>query len=145
MWQRATDLWHQATERRMGHQTDIGQSVRSVAALLGHQLTIPLLKLQQPQNMGTKVITNKKSAGAQKRLENRETHTVKLSLSQTKNEDRPPYQRYQTGHQTIPAYHGYMKPLKQKKFARLLQKQLEQHLRQQGSTKPQMGAQVLRP
>ena len=144
MWQRATDLWHQATERRMGHQTDIGQSVRSVAALLGHQLTIPLLKLQQPQNMGTKVITNKKSAGAQKRLENRETHTVKLSLSQTKNEDRPPYQRYQTGHQTIPAYHGYMKPLKQKKFALLLKKQLEQHLRQQGSTKPLMGVQVSR-
>ena len=144
MWQRATDLWHQATERRMSHQTDIGQSVRSVAALLGHQLTIPLLKLQQPQNMGTKVITNKKSAGAQKRLENRETHTVKLSLSQTKNEDRPPYHRHQTGHQTIPAYHGYMKPLKQKKFALLLKKQLEQHLRQQVSTKTPTGGQVLR-
>ena len=145
MWQRATDLWHQTTEQKTSHQTDIGQSVRSAAALLGHQLTIPLLKLQQPQNMGTKVVTNKKSAGAQKRLGNRETHTVKLSLNQSKKADRPSNQQHQTGHQTIPAYQGYVILLKQKKFALLLKNQLKQHLRQQGSTKPQMGAQVLRP
>ena len=71
----------------MSHQTDIGQSARLVAAPLGHQLTTPSLKLQQARETGKKV-TNKKPTDAQKRLGNRETHTVKLSLNQSKKTGR---------------------------------------------------------
>ena len=72
---------------------------------------------------------------------NRETLRDKASHNQ---QDNQLHHQCQSDHQTIPYYHMYAKPLKQKKFARSLQKQLEQHLRQQGSTKPLTGGQVLR-
>ena len=116
----------------MSHQTDIDQSARLVATPLEHLPTIQPLELQQPwktretvkrnrqktDKSQPGVNTNKKPTDTQKSRVNRETHTVKLSLNQTKNADRPPNQQHQTKFQITPSsLELNMQQFERKKFA----------------------------
>ena len=149
MWKRAfrqepIDPRQLETEKQMNHRTDIDQSVRSAATLPNCHPCRPSLKSQQPGRNRQTIKTGRQQKANVKKSQtetNREKHRDKGNQNQQDNQLNQPLQ---SDHQIIPLSQGYVKPLKQKKFALLLKKQLEQHLQQQGSAKPLVGVRVLR-